>query len=80
MEVLETCFSSAASAVQTPPSFSGVLGASLWIPRVLWQQLLVLTNETSWQLRWAHFAPAGTASCHRPLYFNPPKKVPLALR
>lgn len=69
-----TCSSLAAPAVQPPPRFSGVSGASPSVPRVPWQQLLVLTNETSWQLRWAHLAPA--ASLHLPPYPERPRKVP----
>lgn len=69
-----SCFSLAAPAVQPPPRFSRVSGASPSVPRVPWQQLLVLTNETSWQLRWAHLAPA--ASLHRPPYPEHPRKAP----
>lgn len=39
------------------------------------QQLLVLTNETSWQLRWAHSTPAGTASPRCPPYPKHPRKA-----
>ena len=69
-----TCFSLAAPALHPPPRFSSVSGASPLVPRVPWQQLLVLTNETSWQLRWAHLAPA--ASLHHSPYPEHPRKVP----
>ena len=67
--VLESCFPLAVPAFLLPPHpprSSRVLGAFWLVPRVLWQQLLVLTNETLWQLRWAHLAPAGTACPHQP--------------
>lgn len=66
LAVLESHFPSAVPALLPPPRSSRVLGASWLVPRVLWQQLLVLTNETPWQLRWARSAPAGTACPRQP--------------